>query len=351
MGGTARVFARPVFAPGVNDVRVPDDAHKCVAFLGIRDEHGRFFPRATAFFARITDHQHEWIYLVTAEHVVSGLMTRGHDVWIRVNGKGGIVREAKFTPHLWSFGQPGENGLLTDVAVYRISVKELDILTLNLDGPNTLVMSEAEREEYDIGVGDQVAIAGLFRSHYGFQRNLSMTRIGHISMMAGASEPVSTKYCGYVEAYLIEAMSIGGLSGSPVFIHVGGPRMVRGQLTHPTKKGARLFYLLGLVHGHFDIKNLNEDVVSDDEKTSTGSIHSGIGIVIPTQKILETLWQPELMEMRKGIVDRWRAREGGVADLAIGDNDAPAANDDNPNYQEDFKRLLDVAVRKPKRED
>ena len=47
-------------------------------------------------------------------------------------------------------------------------------------------------------------------------------------MMTG--EPVWTCYCGYTDAYLIEAMSIRGLSGSPVFINIGELGLSEGQL-------------------------------------------------------------------------------------------------------------------------
>lgn len=69
---------------------------------------------------------------------------------------------------------------------------------------------------------------------------------------------------------------------------------------------------LGLMHGHFDVKNLNEDVVIEDEReaTSTG-IHTGIGVVIPVHKVVETLEHPELVQMRKDIIAQ-RGKEAGT---------------------------------------
>jgi hypothetical protein len=58
--------------------------------------------------------------------------------------------------------------------------------------------------EEKIGLGDEVFVVGLFRSHYGLQRNIPIIRVGNISMLKG--EPVFTDYCGYTDAYLIEAI-------------------------------------------------------------------------------------------------------------------------------------------------
>jgi hypothetical protein len=56
-----------------------------------------------------------------------------------------------------------------------------------------------------------------------------------------------------VDAHLIEAKSIGGLSGSPVFIN-----MTPFEMTASKGRPSKIFhlYLLGLMHGHFDIENL-----------------------------------------------------------------------------------------------
>ena len=52
------------------------------------------------------------------------------------------------------------------------------------------------------------------------------------------------------------------------------------------------------MHGHFDVENLTEDVVTEDADGTRG-IHTGIGVVIPVEKIIETLNQPELIEKRR----------------------------------------------------
>ena len=55
------------------------------------------------------------------------------------------------------------------------------------------------------------------------------------------------------------------------------------------------FYLLGIIHGHFDVGN--EDVIADDIAEGLGAINTGIGVVVPVEKIMETICQPELSKM------------------------------------------------------
>jgi hypothetical protein len=166
-----------------------------------------------------------------------------------------------------------------------------------------MAATEEVMREKNIGLGgDETFIVGLFKSHYGRQRNEPIIRVGNLAMMR--SESVYTNYCGYTEAYLVEARSISGLSGSPVFVHT--------PLFQPP--GATQYHLLGLMHGHFDIKNLNENTVVDSEEEASDGINTGVGVVIPVEKILETIDQPELVELRKTTVIEFRKRTGVVAD-------------------------------------
>ncbi len=105
-------------------------------------------------------------------------------------------------------------------------------------------------------------------------------------------EPVQTKALGAIDAYLVEARSIGGLSGSPVFVHLSGVR--RGSLT----LGQEPIYWLGLMHGHFDLERLETDVVESDILMDI-KVNMGIAIVVPVSKILEVLNQDEFAEARK----------------------------------------------------
>lgn len=98
--------------------------------------------------------------------------------------------------------------------------------------------------------------------------------------------------------YLVEARSIGGLSGSPVFWYRGATRLRSGTLVHVS--GAPTFLLLGLVHGHYidrgGTRDTGEPTVAD--RFDRRSENMGIAIVVPAKDILDTLNHPDLEQQR-----------------------------------------------------
>jgi hypothetical protein len=287
---------------------------KSVAFIGIKKD-GRFQPRATAFFVRYEEDQQKFDHLVTAEHVISGLLTQGHDIWLRMNLTNGDGAEVRLDdPRAFRF-HPNNEKEPTDVAVCPFDPNgfedektgekiAVDSVALILEEGVRGFLPTAEFAKESIGLGSEIAIVGLFRSHYGKSRNIPIVRVGNISATLG--EPVYTRYAGYISAYLIEARSIAGLSGSPVFSLPDSAGVLAKGLGGGIGKMGQQAALLGLMHGHFDVPNLNEDVVAD-ERAPMQSVHTGIGIVIPVSKILETIRHPELIAMRKAAVERIRA--------------------------------------------
>ena len=320
---------------------VTDELRKCVVFFGIMDR-GKFLPRATGFAVSCIEHGYRYLHLVTAEHVVSGLLSKGHEIWVRMNGKEALFNEGPIPPDLWAY-HPDSERKPTDVAIIPFQPPDdLDIKAVEIygsfDDSNAAGTADVLKSQH-IGPGEEVAVIGLFRSHHGVEKAIPVVRVGHLSVMR--EEPVHTSYCGYTDAYLVEVMSIGGLSGSPVFVSLPAIRIINHKAQYHTGKQ---FYLLGLMHGHFDIKNLNEDAVTDSETEALGSINAGLGVVIPVEKIIETITQPELSEMRRKIAERTR-QQGATPDLS--DDPSPPANGENPKHREDFMRLVGAAARKP----
>jgi hypothetical protein len=321
---------------------VNDYVQQSVLFLGNKDEKtGRFQPRATAFIVSIHEEGVGFRFVVTAEHAISGFSQKGWDVYVRANLRNGGVREDNWSKGRWFF-HPKDGS--TDVAVALIDFQpdeEFRSILLRTDGSlgggEGIAGTSELLQSKTIGLGDEIFIVGLFRSHYGLQRNVPILRVGNLAMMKG--EPVKTDYCGYTEAYLVEARSISGLSGSPVFVHVPAFAPHGGTVTR--------FYLLGLMHGHFDIQNLKEDTVVDTQADATNGINTGIGVVIPVEKIIETIDQPELLELRKKAAKEFRERGAAKPDFA---DDGPPATDANPKHQEDFKTLVNAAARKREQE-
>ena len=106
------------------------------------------------------------------------------------------------------------------------------------------------------------------------------------------NEPIYSDNC-YVNGYLIEARSIAGLSGSPVFVRpeslcTRSPKTVDELAIGRWGGRAAHYWLLGLMHGHWNIKMEEVDTVILDSDGIDG-INAGIGIVVPAQKIFETI--------------------------------------------------------------
>jgi hypothetical protein len=69
---------------------------------------------------------------------------------------------------------------------------------------------------FDVGPGDEIFVPGRFVGRDGKQRNTPAVRFGNIAQMP--EEPLTID--GRVqECYLVEARSIPGYSGAPVFLH------------------------------------------------------------------------------------------------------------------------------------
>jgi hypothetical protein len=106
------------------------------------------------------------------------------------------------------------------------------------------------------------------------------------------------------EIYLIEARSLGGLSGSPVFVlatagNKTAVRLMDGTLSDVSNLcPIALLFLLGLAKGHWEVnpEDLNElDWILDRRKEV---VSLGIAVVVPAKKIKEVLNHPELIEAR-----------------------------------------------------
>jgi hypothetical protein len=104
--------------------------------------------------------------------------------------------------------------------------------------------------------------------------------------------------------YLIEARSIGGLSGSSVFLHLSDTRIKE-------RNGAKIwrnqisFHLLGLVHGHWDMPEARTDDILEDSMQNE-RLNVGIAIVVPATRIAEVINHPLLIAQREQNIEQWR---------------------------------------------
>ena len=267
-------------------MNVPDELRKCVLFLGTK-LNGVFVPRATAFLVAYEESGIMTGFLVTAQHVVSGILGKG-DIWIRENLKNGTAHETRMPPNIWHYdpNEPRES----DVAMCYVNFdNDSDVHAIPLNGPKGILATRAGMQRMDAGLGDEIVIVGLFRSHFGVDRNVPIIRIGNIA--AVHEERIRSRYCGYIDGHLIEVRSLAGLSGSPVFLALPPVRLRKMETGVPgwhlgqTKfTHGQAIFLLGLVHGHFDAEGLGSDAVASDSRNGSG-INTGIAVVVPVENL------------------------------------------------------------------
>ena len=290
-------------------MHVPASARRCVIFIGEVD-NGNFLPRATGFLVVTGEKSSDdhFPYLVTAEHVVEGMTHAGKEIFVRFNLKDGTARfESTKGAKWWYHPTDWEKSDVVITAVgFDWNIVDHECIPLfNYDlHENTPIL----RPERQIGLGDETFAIGLFRSHHGAQRNRPIVRIGNIAAMP--EEPIKTKYNKFVEGYLVEMRSIAGLSGSPVFVdRPAVPPM--GFFPDPQFKPDPeqvnwfRYHFLGLIHGHFDVPNPLEDIVAEDDSATAG-VNTGMGIVIPAQMILDTLYQDDLAQERIELLKNYK---------------------------------------------
>jgi hypothetical protein len=293
----------------VNLMIIPDEIRKCVVFVGYETKTGHKKTAGTAFFLgrKIEGTDRYFIYAVTAKHVIDDIKKRScYKVFLRLNIAGAGAKWVETDLLEWR-SHPTDD--LVDVAVFKFVLsEELDHKFYPLES----MVDPKIIEEFAVGIGDEVFLVGLFSQHYGSQRNIPIARVGNIAAMP--EEKIFTKDWGAIDAYLIEARSIGGISGSPVFAYIGSTRPMRGRLSY--LEGSPAFYLLGLMHGHWDASASDLDVVVED-RIGHERVNMGIAIVVPAIKILEVISQPEIRKVESPQEDEIRWMNSPVMDAAL----------------------------------
>jgi len=291
-------------------MQIPDEIRKCVVFVGYVSKDG---PRlaGTAFIVTVKEDIFAgkalfFGYVVTAKHTIVAISNKSADglVYLRINRRDGSFASLPTKIDDW-ISHPDDTSVDVAVLPWMPDEKVFDFLTWPFDQ----FVTPARVDEERVSAGDEVFMAGLFASHYGRQRNVPVIRAGNISCMP--EEKVETRVFGPIDAYIIEARSIGGLSGSPVFLFLDDNRVIQsgGGLQRAIGRGTRI-YLLGLVHGHWDVSDrVQDELAEDDIAQREGRINMGMAIVVPAHKIAETINQQRLVDGRLGTLERHRKEQ------------------------------------------
>jgi hypothetical protein len=259
-------------------MRIPDDLLHTTVFLGGKDSDKQLHYRATAFIVGMPSERADfgWPCLVTARHNVVKAMQAYGNVYVRVNIEDGSALDIEINES-WSYpkSESCDIAIVPFPEMFGINGEVLPI-------PHSWFVTKDIIQTRGIGPGDELIVMGLFSSHIGKERNLPIVRSGNIASMP--LEPlIDPKTEKPYDAYLAEVRSIGGLSGSPVFIQLN-PNMRVIPLDHDRQ--GQSYYLLGLIRGHW---KRDVEIDFDDEDFSgneLGQLNTGVAIVTPAVELL-----------------------------------------------------------------
>mgnify|MGYP000113650919 CR=1 FL=1 len=319
-------------------MRTADRFLKTVVFVGVVD-NGVFEPLGTGFLVR-KDYPADvgYQYIVTATHVIA---EETRPISIRVNRHNDEPDYLKL-PFGW-FYHPDDSRFV-DVAVAPIVIDPTIY-----DVAAVLMKQFCTRQvlqDRDIGIGDEIFFPGLFLPHSGDGRNLPVLRSGTIAGMP--IEPVKTRD-GPILAYLMEGRSIGGHSGSPVFLNFLQRRIFHSErgLKLPLHSEDMPYLFMGLIRGCLRAKDSGEYIASNSKEDNLW-VNFGISTIIPSWDIFETIEQDDLEKQRMDHLKLYRAASADVPASASHEKKSdPLANGENPTHREDFTRLVGAAARKP----
>jgi len=295
---------------------IPDEIRKCAFFIGHRTDHGTYTCMGTAFLLsqdiRETPNN-PIVYAVTAQHVIGNIKKQGgYKIYLRVNDRRQGFQWEETDLEEWV----DHNSESVDISIFKYDAASLnDVIPYRIES----IVTQSRIQELEIGVGDDVFLTGLFSFHAGTEKNIPIIRVGNIAAM-----PEERIFCtdfglGLIDAYLVETRSIGGLSGSPVFVHLGTAKYRSADGSQ--RPGDIVFYLLGVMHGHWDSgRDTGPDSASDASDLTLfqrDKINTGIAIVSPAWKIMEIINQPRLTDLRSKHIKDVRSKSYPTPDWRL----------------------------------
>lgn len=261
-------------------------------------------------------------FVVTTRHVIAG----GNCV-VRFNAfsEGEPVIET-YDRDKWIFHRDGDDVTITFVE-FASGSGDFGCLPIQ----SNLIISPEAVEGSTVHIGDQVFMLGLFAGHFGQGQNqvLPAARFGNISMLP--PQEIKNKDTGLEqESFLVEMYSMGGFSGSPVFVRrlpwTPDPRrIIRRRLrTHGFSKREALqnlirsaenvleeiwrmgqdeIFLLGVNWGHLPlehkIKRRTVPNTPQELKDMYAEGNHNMACVVPAWKILELLEDEKATKYRE----------------------------------------------------
>jgi hypothetical protein len=295
-----RCYQQP---PSEGEMRVPQELLRCVGFVGSHDGGKNFAARGTCFVVSVpiagwpAKVRH---YAITCRHVTTQI---GALIGLRFNRKGSGTRVVEI--------DTGKDEFFVVDEVSR------DVIAIPIDMPSDIdwrgglslqwfLAAHPEETRNPICIGDEVFMIGLFselRSEC--DRNEPIARRGTVARLGGSpvliegvprrDEEVPT------EAYLIDGMALGGMSGAPVYARRGYRLRGHGGEEDGNAPMAQeaMPHLLGMLNAHWNIKGSALQRLPSGQAEIRQYVNTGVAAITPSHLIAAMVCNPIADEERQ----------------------------------------------------
>ncbi len=268
--------------------RVPNDYLGCVVYLypSIPMADAGEAIGGSGFIVRIDQGNNDFYYVVTNRHVIE----QGNTT-VRFNTTAGMHEAYEFDETAWIKSADA------DLAIYPLVDPDPQRLRFRPVGYDAF-LTEERMKQLDLGIGNEVFFAGRFINAEGKDKNRPSLRFGTIAQ-------IETDIIDGEESFLVEARSIPGYSGSPVFAYTmaGLPRSI---VSHGLSTKGYGPFLLGVdwchITDYLDAKDQN-----GNKLPFKICYNSGMMGVVPWWKLGDLLFGPEAYGMRQSVPKKKRA--------------------------------------------
>jgi len=231
-------------------------------------------------------------YVVTANHIIKDV-TVGDGPVVRINGDDGGFQMIGTSHDSW-FAEEKD-----DLAIMPLEAqsKGLNVGVIPLEAFLTKDMIE----QHKFGAGNDVFVTGRFVHHEGKAKNTPTVRFGNISMMPGEPYKRPSSDEDLEEAFLVEFRSVGGYSGSPVFLceppfHLWD----KARLLHLWSQSPHLLGVdLGHIHEHKRVlRKTIKGKYEEDPNEKYYEANTAMSIVVPAWRLMALLNRPDIVRLR-----------------------------------------------------
>ena len=274
--------------------RIPDEFLQCAIYLypSVRAAEQGESAGGSGFLVHVASNNPGWgfVYAVTNSHVIR----EGASSVVRMNTKDGRLAVLEVEVDRWTHHPEGD-----DLAVTPIPLTSAHNY-MAIDRSTWFVTPQFMVEKH-VGLGDEVFMVGRFVNHEGRQTNAPSVRFGAIAQMN--REPIRHPRGFDQESFLVEARSLPGYSGSPVFLYIAPFS------SHPTQRGISgrwTIRLLGVDWSHINHALQVLDGAGkppSDERGQAAGLHvntnTGMMGVIPAWRLSRLLDDDGLVAERR----------------------------------------------------